>query len=812
METKVNWDESDSFSDIRKFLGKILRRWHWIVITLFWAMLIAFLYNRYQTPVYNISASIITQKFDETNNNNFSNALPQILSSDYFQQRIEVAQEIPLLRAQSKIIATLNNLNFNVSYFVEGNVKTTEVYPGSFFTVTVDTTSTYLPYGEQITVVWNDENNYSLSSDNVDLNKFFQNKTCRYGEFCDFHGLKIRVDRRQGQSPIAGYNYYFILNNPANLLGQYSGKLQISWQQQGSAILDINMQSEVPDKDIDFVKKYIQVVIDQGLQEKNQQATNTINFIDQQMKILSDTLLNFLVDIDSMKLQNRELSYGTDYIFQKLNGLDSIKNNYILANRYYDYLENYVKKKRYDMIFAPDMIGLNAPLLDDLVNQLIKIKMGNELDLTPENRENPLVIRENDKTERLVQNIYESIRNLKEANRQSILAIDNQIGFYMNSIKEMQVQSRELTRLQKFFTYNESMYTLLLQNKTQAQIAKASATSDYQIVEPPSYSHKPVSPEKTKNFLIALFLGLAIPVGFIYLVDLMNDRIVSKDDLRKVTSIPVLGHVGHSMLDTNLVVKKNPKSVIAESFRTIRANLQYFLGTEEKQSRVIMVTSSISDEGKTFCSINLAHIIALFGRKTLLIGTDMRKPSLASYVGMRDVAGLSNYLAGFIELKDLIVEQDPENYDIILSGDIPPNPAELLASDKMGELLKDLRKKYDFILMDTPPIGLVSDALELIRHTDFNLLVVRQGKTVKNALAAVNDLYQEEKIRNMGIIFNDVDFRRLDYGYGYRYGYSYRYGYNYRYGYGYGYFDEDKKERRRGIFSRFRTRGSGDQK
>ena len=212
-----------------------------------------------------------------------------------------------------------------------------------------------------------------------------------------------------------------------------------------------------------------------------------------------------------------------------------------------------------------------------------------------------------------------------------------------------------------------------------------------------------------------------------------------------------------------------------------------------------MVTSSISDEGKTFCSINLAHIIALSGRKTLLIGADMRKPSLASYVGMRDQPGLSNYLAGIIQMEELIVPQGPENFDIILSGDIPPNPAELLASEKLGKLLVELKKQYDIIVLDTPPIGLVSDALELLQYADFNMLVVRQGKTVKNALANVNDLYQDGKIKNIGIIFNDVDFRKLDYGYGYRYGYNYRYGYYYQYGYEEGYFDEERPRRR--IFS-----------
>lgn len=794
MEKRIPWENTDSFADIKKFLSKVLRRWHWMGIALFWTFLIAFLINRYNTPVYQVNAAIITKKFDENQNS----LIPGLVKDNLFQNRIEVYQEIPLLKSPQKIRETIHRLDFEEAYFVEGNVKTTEVYPCTFFEIELDTSSSNIPYQVPVYIHPEDGNSYTLSSPNPNWNKIFRGQTCHYDQSCSFKGLQFTVYLRREQLPNPDYHYYFVLNNPENLVSEYRDRLQISWRQQGSAILNLSMRSPLPQKDIDFLNEYIKVVIAKNLIDKNEQATNTINFIDGQMQDIGDTLLNFLVQIDSMKLEDQELTNGSEYVFEKLKELDQEKAEHLMENRYYDYLERYLHQKRYDEVFAPDLIGLDAPLLNQFINQFVSLKLEDKVDKNTLNEKNPLVIREDEKTDRLVGNIFESINNLKQANQQAIHDINTKINFYFNSLKDLQVESRELTRLQKLFTYNESLYTLLLQKKTEASIAKASTTSDYQIVEPPNYNPEPVSPDKNKNYLIALLVGLGLPISLIYLSDLLNDKIVTREDLQKITSIPVLGHIGHSSLKTNLVIKKSPKSIIAESFRTIRANLQYFIGMSEKSNSIFMVTSSISDEGKTFCSINLAQIFALSGKKTLLLGADMRKPSLPAYLGMRDLPGLSNYLGGFNTLDEIIVKQQEDNLDIILGGDIPPNPAELLASEKMRNLMDKLKREYEYIIVDTTPIGLVSDALELLKMTDFNLLVVRQGKTVKSALGTIDDLFREGKIKNIGILFNDVDFRKLDYGYGYRYGYTYRYGYYYRYGYGYGkgYFDEENKKKR----------------
>ncbi len=435
MEQRSTWENTDSFSDIRKILGKILRRWHWIVIALFWALLIAFLVNRYETPVYQVNAAIITKKFEEGTNA----MIPGFVSEGMFRNRIEVFQEIPLLKSPAKILETIDRLDFHISYFVEGNVKTTEVYPASFFRVSLDSGSSQIPYNIPVYVIPTADGAFSLSSDNEKWNSYFQSTSCRYDVPCTFNGLELTVSRQPGQSHNPEYRYYFVINHPDNLTGEYRGKLQINWRQQGSAILNLTMRSPMPHKAIDFMEKYIDVVIEKGLEDKNEQATNTIRFIDEQLGVISDSLMNYLVQIDSLRLENRELINGSEYVFEKLVELDREKTEYALANRYYDYLERYIKQKRYSEVFAPNLLGLDAPLLDQFVSDFIALKMEDKADKNESNRENPLVVRENERTERLVNNIFESMNNLRQANREAVSAINRQVSFYFSSLKELLV-------------------------------------------------------------------------------------------------------------------------------------------------------------------------------------------------------------------------------------------------------------------------------------------------------------------------------------------------------------------------------------
>ena len=247
--------------------------------------------------------------------------------------------------------------------------------------------------------------------------------------------------------------------------------------------------------------------------------------------------------------------------------------------------------------------------------------------------------------------------------------------------------------------------------------------------------------------------------------------------MESITDIPILGIVGHSQIKSNLIVLDKPKSGISESFRSIRINLSYI--APDKEKKVIAITSSISGEGKTFCSINLASIIALSGKKTLLMGADLRKPKIYDDFGLSNLKGISTYLAKKSTISEIINKTRIENLDIILSGAVPPNPADLLGSARMGELMDELKLKYDYIILDTPPIGLVADSFLLFKYSDVNIYIVRHNYTEARLLEKIDGFYDEGKIENLSIIINDLYAKDAKYGYGYEYGYGYYSGYGY---------------------------------
>lgn len=262
---------------------------------------------------------------------------------------------------------------------------------------------------------------------------------------------------------------------------------------------------------------------------------------------------------------------------------------------------------------------------------------------------------------------------------------------------------------------------------------------------------------------------------------------MEKGDVESITSIPIIGTVGHVQTDSNLVILNQPKSIVSESFRAIRTNINYL--TKEKKSFTVLITSSISGEGKTFCSINLASAYSLTGKKTLLIGGDLRKPKIFDDFGLKNALGLSSFLIGKNSLAEVTQATQKENLFLISSGPVPPNPSELIETDKMLALFEEAKKIYDVIIIDTPPIGLVTDALILTKYADVNLYVIRQHYTRKSQLELINQLYSDKKIVDLGIIVNDLKEQKI----GYKYGYSYGYGYGY--GYGGGYYVEDFKKK-----------------
>lgn len=770
----------DNFQ-LKRFANLIISKWYWVLGFLFLSLGVAYLIIRYESPVYVVQASFLTKKFDNRN----TNPLSQLTGTGgSFVGQIDVSQEIPLLKSQDRIQATLNLLDFDISYFLQGKFKTSEIYPGDFYQVIVDSTSRVNPYNIPIYLKVESDSDYALYTENVEWQNQFQDKKFRFGETVQLAGWKFRIETNEKVLGNGANEHFFTVNRPYDLVMNYRNSLRIVWQSGGTSILNASIATSLPEKDYDFLNAYFKVIVQKGLEEKSQSITNTISFINDYLPQISDTLATYQKRLDNFKLQNRELVNGSSFVFEKLEELEEQKVELIVSDKYYDYLTDYIKQHKDKDVFAPPLIGVQAPL-NDLIDEYLELRWDQGISRNAENIKNPLVSR-NSQFERFERNMFEGISNLKLVNKQEMFAINQKIDFYYSTIDDLQVESREFYELERMVTLYENVFFNLITRRTEAFLSQASIVSDYQVVSHPGFNkNNPISPDKEKLIIIALFIGLGVPLGVLYLLSISGNKVVSKNDLLANTDIPLLGYVGHSPELDNLVVYNSPKSLVAESFRRIRANLQYYNNGNSKH--VLLITSSISAEGKTFCSTNLAFTYALAGKKTIIVGADMRKPTLAKSFDLSKEKGLSNYLAGQCPIDEAIYPTGNDNLQIIPGGSIPPNPAELILTDRMKKLMTHLKKHYDLVIIDTPPIGLVADAIELMDHSDLNLLIVRQNVTFKKSLHETTENYQKGQLKNMTILFNDVDFQKLEYGYK-----AYIEGYHsYGYGYNSGYFDDD---------------------
>jgi len=362
-------------------------------------------------------------------------------------------------------------------------------------------------------------------------------------------------------------------------------------------------------------------------------------------------------------------------------------------------------------------------------------------------------------------------------------------------IRRLPSTERQMINIQRKFDINNTVYTFLLEKRAEAGIARASNVPDNRIIDDAGFfSTAMVGPKKRQNLMMALVLGLFLPALGIVLVDYLNNKIIDKKDLERRTSIPVIGYISHNSLKSEIPVAENPGSTLSESFRSVRTSLKYFL--KDRTCPVISVSSTITGEGKTFVSINLAAIIAMSGKRVLLAGLDLRKPRIHRIFGAENEKGISSYLIGEEKYEDIVLKTEFKNLFYTPAGPVPPNPAELIDSEAMAGFIARAREEFDFIILDTPPVAIVTDALLLSPFSDFYLFVVRQRYTSRNTLALIEELRAGGNLKSIGIVMNDISMSGY-YGYGLRYGYSMGYGYNYGYNYysqygKYGYSDSVK--------------------
>lgn len=768
-------NQSQGFSiDFKRVVSRAIRFWYVIVLFLGAALAIAFYKNRYTQRTYPVSASILIRENQEVSGAEFifKNAI------DPYRNYLN---EPYIIRSYPLIERVVKNLNFDVAFYREGYFLTTEAYdymPVQAIRLDSLNNSTRFIF----TLV--DKERYTLSrfsekEDAISKSTFF------LGDSIQFEGNKLCIKAMPGRSLTSYFGVPFLLaiSNPTSVAGSYISRLNVDWAAEGAGIINLSLTGTIPEKEIDFLQELISEYGHQDLRDKNQTADQTIAFISNQLIGIKDSLnkVEFQLERFGNSSRIQDMSSDAQRLLVKLEAFEIQKAELSIRQNYYEYLGQYLSKNEVnlDQVILPGSMGINDPVLSNLLSNMVELQVQIKTYISPEKGRNPLVAPKLERINEIKKSVVEALSTLRSTDNIKMNFLKKQLTDTESQLKKLPASERQLIAVQRNYSLLENLYVFLMQKLSEAGISKASNTSDIIPINPPMKGGA-ISPKPTQNYSIAIIFGLTLPIFIFVLFELINTKVQSKEDIEKMTHIPFIGGVGHNSSGNNLTVSEKPKSGVAESFRAMRSNLNYFTGNKTKQ--VFMVTSSISGEGKTFTTINLSTVFALSSRKTLIVGADMRRPKIFEDFNCTNEYGLSTYLSGLSEFKDVVQKTGIENLYLVSGGPVPPNPSELLLNDRFEQFLRTALEEFDFILIDTPPLALVTDAFVMSKFVDHTVFVMRQNYSPKDFVKSIDEYYQSGKLKNVSILLNDIYKSGLGYGYGQ--GYAYHYGYSYGYGYG----------------------------
>lgn len=768
-------EDDDGLYQVKDILRRLWRIWYWVLFSLAVFIFGSFLLNKYTTRVYRASAQFFVKE-EGSGINLFD------VRSFGNNSELDLTNQMIIMRSRPVAQLALEKLNFEVEYYVEGILRKAELYPNAPITAEVDWKHPQLVGGE-IQIQWNNKNaftigfpeeNYNLtntsgSSHSPIKKPVIEKNEFAFGEWIQTPFMRIKISLTSGENQ---GKILLKIRDRESLINQYADALELKPVERSSSIIELSLNSNLTQKGIDYLNALMEAYLENELNQKNRTASNTINFIDEQMSGLADSL-NFIENrLESFRSANRiyDISSEGGSVFQRLAELDRELAQEKLKREYYRNLQNYLVKEDYNEIIVPSGLGIDDPILNNLIKNLLDLQNQKASLMTTQKEASPAVREVNRKLEDLNNSIRELLVNVDENAAFLIKDLEGRIGQIDREFSKLPAKEQNLLKIQREFSFSENIYSFLAQKRAEAAITKASNTPSNKIIE---YARGMgmIAPQSRKNYTFAIVLGLLVPSLFVLARVYLTNKIKDVKELEKKLKVPILASVAYKKLYSDLIVFNDKNSGITEAFRSLRSNMNFVLPKD--QPAVILITSNSSGEGKTFCSINLASVYSLSGKKTLLIGTDLRKPKIAKDFELKNDKGLSNYLSGQqTDVQQLIYSTDYENLDVLLSGPIPPNPSELIGNGKMETLIAGLKQVYDVIILDTPPIGLVSETLELFPMADVSFFVVRYDYTLKSGIDHINHLKEHQKLAQAYVIFNSVDEKEMSYSYGYGYGYG----------------------------------------
>ena len=801
-------NESEEGFDFKALFSKFIIYWRWFVASLLICLLCAAIYLRFKTEVYKIQATIM---INDDKKGSYQNQISALQDFGFISNTGGIDNEIEILRSKSLIKQTVMDLNLNTTYTLHGRIKDQEIYGETPVIININKEDAEkLTTGITLTITQPSETEYVIDylyRDPVTHEKKEVHEatdTLPYLIQSPIGQLVMMKGSTEPLSPKQSLTVSII--SPIRMAKRCLAGLSIAPTSKTTSVAYISYLDVNKRRGVDFVNQLVSAYNRENNNDKNIVGIKTEEFINERLNKVAEELNATESQLAGFKSNSglTNLTSDAQLVLQSSSEYDKKRTEVATQLSILAQLKQYVNDPMNHMQVVPGNVGLTDASLTALIAQYNEAIVKRNGLLRTASESNPSVIEVTTSAEQLASAIRTSIESLNNALSIQLRDAVSQANKFNSRISQAPTQEKELAKYARQQEVQQGLYLMLLQKREENSLALAATADNAKIIDAALANDIPVSPKRSMIWLIALVLGLAIPICVIYLRELLRFRIEGRNDLEKLTNVPILGDVAlaRDIKDgqRSIVIKENENDIMAETFRSIRTNLQFMLDSPDKN--VILFTSTSSGEGKTFVSGNMAMSLALLGKKVILLGLDIRKPRLAELFHLKDRGkGITTFLIGDKNDKQLLFDQISnsgvnDNLDLLPAGIIPPNPSELLSKENLETAIKYLKEKYDYVLLDTAPVGLVTDTLIISRVADASIYICRADVTAKNDIQFINRLHEEGKLNNLAIVLNGVDMKKRKYGYYYGYG-KYGYGRYGKYGqYGYGYNNGDTKKKK----------------
>lgn len=797
-------DQREESIDLYAILFKYLAYWPWFAASVVICLVCAFLYLRYQAPVYNIDAAVLIKE-DDKKGGSAGNPMGALQDLGMFSMTNNFDNEVEILKSRTLIKKVVNDLNLYISVAEKRMFGyDTPLYKSTPVKVYMTPEEAdNLEAGAKLHLEYTTDGKLAVKAEYT-LDEEKQEMKMKFDSIPAVFPTPVGVFSFTRNDSIPSLeedmNLVAYINPPTDVTENYVEKLSVEPTSKTTTIAAISLQNTVKQRGIDFINRLVAFYNQDTNDEKNEVAQKSAEFIDERIGIINRELGTTETELADFKQRSgiTDLASDARMALEESSKYEQQLTENATQIKLVEFLRNYINNPKNSGEVIPVNVGLQDQNLGAIINQYNTMLIERKRLLRTSSENNPAVVNINTGIESMRHNVQTTVSSVLRGLQITQTNIERQARKFEGRISNAPKQEKEFLTIARQQEIKATLYIMLLQKREENAITLASTANNGRIIKAALPSKDPISPKKIIVMLAALVLGVGIPVAIIYLRDLLKYKIENAGDVEKITDIPVLGELPLVKKPEKgaIVVQENQNGIMEEAFRGLRTNMLFMLGSHQK---VILFTSTQPGEGKSFIAGNTAVSLAYLGKKVVIIGLDIRKPGLNKVFNLSQrTEGITNYLADpeHTDLYDLVQHSDiSSNLDILPGGPIPPNPTELMARPVLEDAIEKLKERYDYVILDTAPIAIVTDTAIASRVADMCVYVCRADVTPKLGYQYINVLRDQKKFDKLATVINGIDLsaRKSGYGYGHKYGY----GYGHKYGYGYGYGMEEKHDKQK---------------